>query len=209
MDILEEFYNSKLPTSEPLGYVYKSGNCVLLSAPHAVSQIRNGKEKFAEVETYNLIDVVSRLTGASMIAKTRNLGDDANFDMYSTYRDKIAEKIKSKKIRYILDIHNLNLKRGQTINLGTNHGFNVCGNFTLLDRIEKIFTNHNLETTTDYPFYAGDHTISGYFSKEYNIFCLQIEINSKLYQTEKDVKNLAETLVDIVKAVVAYDKVVS
>ena len=209
MDIIELFNKSKLPTNEPLGYTYRTGSNILLSAPHAVSQLRDGVTKFAEVETYNLIEVVKELTGASIIAKTCNLGDDANFDETSSYRDKIADMIKQKKIKYILDIHNLNLKRSQTINLGTNNGLNLGGNFTLLKRIQQIFEKNNLETTEDYPFYAGARTISSYFAKNYNVFCLQIEINSRLYKNPQDVKNLVETLAEVVRCIASYDKLMS
>ena len=207
MDIIEEFKKIVLPEAEPLGYTFKGGNNVLLSAPHAVTQTRNGKTKFAETETYNLIKLVANLSGASLIAKTSNLGDDANFDFNSNYRNKIAALIENKQINFLLDIHCLNNLRSQQINLGTNNKFNLVGNTILFSRIEHIFKKFGFETTEDYPFRASEKTIAGFFSKTYNVFALQIEINSSIFKNEKDLKNLINALTEIVKGIITYNKV--
>ncbi len=206
MDILENFYNVKLPVSEPLGYTIKLGNNILLSAPHAVSQTRNGNIKSAEAKTFNLIQTVADLTGASLIAKTCNDGDDANFDYNSNYRNKIASMLETKQVKYIIDVHCLKSERSQQINIGTNNGFNVVGNFSLLERIQQLFKNNNLTTTIDYPFVASSRTIAGFFSKTYNVFTLQIEINSGLFDTDKQLLNLINAFTQIVNSISSYDK---
>ncbi len=207
MDIIAEFNKIVLPETEPLGYTLKLGNSVLLSAPHAVTQTRNGKTKFAETQTYNLIKLVSNLTGASLIAKTSNMGDDANFDFNSNYRNKIASLIENNQVKFILDVHCLNNLRSQQINLGTNNKFNLVGNTILFSRIEHIFKKHGFETTEDYPFKASEKTIAGFFSKTYKVFALQIEINSAIFESDQRLKSLVNALTEIVKGIISYSKV--
>ncbi len=207
MDIIESFNSVVLPVDEPLGYTFKSGNMVLLSAPHAVTQTRNGKTKFAETQTYNLINVVSKLTGSSLIAKTSDLNDDANFDFNSNYRNKIASLIENDQVKFVLDIHCLNNLRSQQINLGTNNRFNLVGNTILFSRIEHIFKKHGFETTEDYPFKASEKTIAGFFSKTYKVFALQIEINSEIFENTERLKGLINALTEIVKGIITYSKV--
>lgn len=201
-----DFSKIELPIGDPLGYYVKEGNVVLISAPHAVSQTRNGKTKFSEPQTFKLAQILQEKTGCSVIIKTENQKDDANYYENSNYRNKIASLIEQGKIKYVLDLHNLNFKRSQQINLGTNYGFNVVGNFTLLNRIVQIFENNGFIVTKDFPFVAPQNTIAGFFSKNYRVFSLQIEINSGICKTEKGINNLVDSLTEIVKSILAYEK---
>ena len=120
--------------------------------------------------------------------------------------NKIASLIEQGKVKYIIDLHNLSYKRSQQINLGTNYGFNVVGNFTVLNRIIQIFENNGFVVTKDFPFVAPQNTIAGFFSKNYRVFSLQIEINSGICKTEDGINNLVDSLTEIVKSILAYEK---
>lgn len=49
---------------------------ILLSAPHAVRQGRNGNVKSAETLTGPIVEILCKTTGASGIIRTFNLDDD-------------------------------------------------------------------------------------------------------------------------------------
>ena len=207
MITLSDFEKINIPLNSISGFEFYLGNQVLISTPHAVTQTRNNKEKFAESESFKLASLVKDATGCSLITKTENLNDDANIDFNSNYRNKIAAQINLGNVKYIFDIHSLTDKRTEQINLGTNHGFNLVGNTVLFNRIKEIFKQNGFTTTIDYPFAAGQNTISGFFSKNYHIFCLQIEVNSVIYSNETSLNNLINALTQIVKATTALNKI--
>ena len=63
---------------------------VLLSAPHAVLQTRGGRIKQAERYTGMLCRLLNAHAGCPCIYKSRHLGDDANYDSVSDYRDALC-----------------------------------------------------------------------------------------------------------------------
>lgn len=206
MMTINEFEKIELPLGDPCGYYLNLGNNVLISAPHAVSQTRNGKLKFSEPQTFRLAKVLKDRTNCSVIVKTENLNDDANFEINSNYKNKIASLIEQEKIKYIIDLHGLNQKRSEQINFGTNYGFNLVGKISLFNRIVKTFENKGFKVSKDYPFIGYVNTISGFFSKHYKVFALQIEINSGITFKEESLNNLIEALVETIKIINAYDK---
>lgn len=207
MITINEFEKINIPQNPISGFEFFEGNKVLLSTPHAVSQTRNNTLKVAESETYKLAKIIADNTGCSLLTKTENLNDDANLEINNNYRNKIAGRIEQGKIKYIFDIHSLNSSRSQDINFGTNYGFNLVGNTTLFTRIKDVFKQHNFNPSTDFPFAASEKTITGFFSKHYHIFCLQIEVNSSIYKNEKQLNNLIDCLTQVVKITLASDKI--
>lgn len=206
MITLTEFEKINIPLNSISGFEFFEGNNVLLSTPHAVTQTRGAKQKFAEAETFRVASLVRAATGCSLITKTENLNDDANLDINNNYRNKIASQIEQNKVKFVFDIHSLTDKRTEQINLGTNHGFNLVGNTVLFERIKEIFNQNSFNTTTDYPFAASENTIAGFFSKHYHVFCLQIEVNSAIYKNEPMLNNLVNALTQIVKTTMALSK---
>ena len=171
-------------------------NNVLISAPHGVSQTRLGKHKVAEIGTIPLAVLLANATGSHALIKTKNNYDDANFDSDCMYRRALAKIIKEKNIKYLIDFHGLASHREMDINLGTNFGNNTKVNEpafkNLLALLKKEF-----KVVVDQPFMASETTISGHFSKEFNIFTIQIEVNCKITNRKEniaDFNNLASLI---------------
>ena len=80
----EKFYNSN--NSNSFNLLEEEYGGVIFSCPHAVSQTREGKEKLADIHTGPLGFALNSL-GFSVLVKTKNCGDDANYDMKSDYKD--------------------------------------------------------------------------------------------------------------------------
>ena len=81
---------------------------ILISAPHAVDQTRNNAIKFAEKETAVIAKALNKL-GYPTIIKTKNLNNDANYDLEtdSTYKQKLLKFCKENDIVFVLDLHQL------------------------------------------------------------------------------------------------------
>ncbi len=104
LQIEKSFTEESFPDES--GFLIKEGRIpFLVSAPHSVSQIRDGKWKIGEHRSGIVVEELQRLTGCYSIYKTKNNQEDANFDKKSSYRDAIINLVKKEKINYLLDIH--------------------------------------------------------------------------------------------------------
>ena len=118
--ILDYFYKQKHENS----FEFTLGNTtdILISAPHAVNQTRNEKEKFAEPYTAVIAKLLNKYYGYSIICKTKNIGDDANYDETSSYKDFLLKYCQKYKPILVIDLHGLAKNRDCTINLCTDFG---------------------------------------------------------------------------------------
>lgn len=179
-------------------------NKVILSAPHAVKQIRNGKDKACETRTKYIVDKVSKKTNTSCIYKTKCLNDDANYDDYSRYREKCSNIVQSENIKFLLDIHGMSAKREQDICIGVAHGNHIDNRVDILNYIVDIFKQNSFKNVSiDIPFAAsGKNCVSSYIHDKCGIITFQIELNYKYLSTiynEFDLEKIVDTLVSVVK----------
>lgn len=179
---------SFLDNNSQLDHVVIEGtNRVLISVPHGVFQVREGKEKPSEMGSVMTALQLQRLTDSHLIAKTKTNLDDANYDIDCPYRDTIARLIESGKVKYIIDIHGLAFKREMDINLGTNDGRNIRMDNEVFNGLVQILQDNGINVSIDQPFKGGDRTIAGAFASKYdNIWTLQIEVNARLTYDEKN-----------------------
>ena len=155
---------------------------VMISAPHSVSQWRNGRVKSAENSTGALAVIANEKLGCPAIFKTGNAHDDANYDETNPYRDMLAAYVANHDVKLLLDLHQLSCERPMEACVGTGRGRNVAGNTELVDLVVGAFRSAvSGEITIDDPFAAeGPHTIARDISSRCNIPCFQIELNSRL-----------------------------
>lgn len=154
----------------------------MFSAPHAVLQTRNGSLKAAERYTGMLCLLLNRRAGCPCIYKASHRNDDANFDPRSDYRDALCRYINEKKVRYLLDLHQLRPSRPMDVCLGTGLGKNLLGRDDVLTAAESAFREKGFApVTVDTPFSAsGRNTVSATVARVCAVPALQIELNSRL-----------------------------
>lgn len=167
-------------------FYIKGTNNILISCPHAVSQTRLGKLKVAEIGTLSFGYFLAQQTGSHYIVKTKNNFDDANFDAVSVYRENMKKIIKENDIKFIFDIHGLSKSHEIDLNFGTNHGENVKNDRELFESLIKGVKN-DFFYSIDNPYSGGYATISGYFSREFGVWTLQVEINCGITNEPKNV----------------------
>lgn len=186
-------------------YEILTGTCpVMISAPHSVSQTRNGKRKPAEPYTGALAKMLHNELSCSVIYKTRNLKDDANYDKNSPYKNDLAEYVQQNGIKCVIDLHQLSDSRNVMIDIGTNRMKNLYNDLKLLNIILEAFSKRNLGILQiDEPFAAsGEYTVSAFISSSCRIPCVQLEINSGLLRPaffNIKVRKVYEALVEIIQ----------
>ena len=100
---------------------------IMLSAPHSVAQTRDGKLKTAEPQTGMLVKLLHDELACPAIYKTKNCGDDANFDEESAYKRALQRYIRTHGVRFLIDLHQLSPDREVQIDIGTGKSKNLAG----------------------------------------------------------------------------------
>lgn len=182
-------------------HVIKGNIPVLVSAPHSVTQFRNGKTKTGEFRTGVLAQLLQEKTNCYSLFKTKNMQDDANFDSFSPYREFAKKLVVDEKIEFLLDLHIMAPHRPYDIDLGTGRGKNIQGKTEIVNEVEKIFRSNGVnEVRIDHLFTAVfPYTVSADISDRCNIFCLQIEMNWHLLEEIQSLTTVVTSLVQVIE----------
>lgn len=175
---------------------------VMISAPHSVEHMRNGEIKAAEPQTGALTMMLHHQTGCPVIYKTKNCGDDPNYDNDSPYKQALAEYIKNNGVAFLIDLHQLSPTREVQVHIGTGRMRNISSPEFFKEAV-KVFETRNIG-----PIHTGDpfdasmpYTISSYISSTCKISCLQIELNSDIVRSDGDnpkAEKVFEALADLI-----------
>ncbi len=161
---------------------------VLISAPHAMLQTRDGAIKCAERFTGMLCRLMHERIGCPVIYKTRHLRDDANHDPISDYRDALCRYVKQHDIRMVLDLHQMKPERKVDLCIGTAKGRNLQGRGEITSIAQECFHQQGVKhITVDEPFDAsGPNTVSATVASRCHIPALQLELNTRLLMNGYD-----------------------
>lgn len=169
-------------------HVFMVGNSgVLISVPHAVSQVRLGKYKPPEIGACAVGLHLASEGNHHFIAKTTNNHDDANFDENSSYKDSVRRIINKYGIKYFIDVHGLGAHRECDVNLGVHLGKNIEQDKGCFKKLCKALEEGGFLVKIDQPFMAGSQTLSGAMKNENEkLWTLQIEINCAITNQRKN-----------------------
>jgi hypothetical protein len=104
-------------------FVYCAGcNPILISAPHAAIHYRSGRKKREEGFTSAFAQLLGEKTGAHVMYTHYCSGDDPNWDAHNPYKQRLAEIIYKKRIRFVLDLHGMSNRHKIGMAIGTING---------------------------------------------------------------------------------------
>lgn len=164
---------------------------VLLSAPHSVRQLREGKIKGKDRYTGAITIELAKQTNSFAIYKTYNNQDDASYDIENNeYKEKVLELIDKHNIKVFLDIHGAKDTDEFDVDIGTDEKRNLNGKTQTLENLIKNLNEKGItKIGIDKKFKACTmHTLTKKIASSTNIACMQIEITRKyrdLEQVEK------------------------
>ena len=188
------FYSSKLGRKN---FIIKKGEgCVMLSAPHAAEQTRNGRKKYGEYITGVIVNMLHDELGVPIICKEKNCGDDANRDEKCRYKNKLKKYVEKNGIKYLIDLHQMNPEREEYVDIGTGEGKNVAMDPSIADIAVEVFADKGIPNVfVDKPFCAvHPYTVSAFISRECGIPCLQIELNTRIVSKRYDDNRFEEVM---------------
>ena len=184
-------YENKLLKEEQTFEVIEGKIPVLLSAPHSVRQLREGKIKGKDRYTGAITIELAKQTNSFAIYKTYNNQDDASYDIENNeYKEKVLELIDKHNIKVFLDIHGAKDTDEFDVDIGTDEKRNLNGKTQILENLIKNLNEKGItKIGIDKKFKACTmHTLTKKIASSTNIACMQIEITRKyrdLEQVEK------------------------
>ena len=179
---------------------------VLISAPHSVRQIRNGKIKGKDMLTGAIVKEITRRTSCWGIYKTHNNNDDASYDIENNnYFERALQIMKENNVKMFLDIHGAKDNEEFDIDIGTSNKENLNGREDVLKKIIDIFNKNGIQNIgIDQKFKANTmHTLTKKIALNVDIPCMQIEITKK-YRDLDQINNLEKVLNAITESVELY-----
>lgn len=189
-----EYYGTNVWTEEK--YRVLSGNTpIILSAPHAVNQLRGDDVRDAEKYTGSIVRYLSGATSSYAIFQLFTHSDPNN-DESNLYRNAIINLINSYNIKLLLDIHSSTFKDDTDIDIVTNRRETLCGNDQLIDKIKELGKKYALKTDeNNFPNKEKAYEIIGVSSLLCGIPSIRIVINNNSI----DIENNEEKFFRIIK----------
>lgn len=152
---------------------------VIVTAPHAVEQERDGKLKLAEPATRLLAERLHECAGITALIKTDEDKADPNADEHSPFRDTAVREVQRRGIVAGIDLHQMNPDRPDQVILGTGRGRNIHGNWAVRDIAVSEFNASGVPVLVDEIFPAmGLHRVSSDVALRTGIPYVQVEMNS-------------------------------
>lgn len=153
---------------------------LLLSAPHSVRQVRDGKIRRSDENTGSLAYLLSRETGCHAVAVKKLYGGDPEWDEKCIYKERLRKLVEEGGIRLVIDLHGASRQSEFDIDLGTMHGKSLLGNTTLLPTLKRCFHAEGILKITENAFPAEtQHTVTRYCCEELGVPAVQLEINHR------------------------------
>lgn len=162
--------------------IYLPGSApVIVTAPHASEQERDGKRKFAEPDTARIAAMLNRTVGAHAVIKPGGDLSDPNWDEQSDFRDTVVRIASRHEIRFGIDLHQMSPTRPQDIIIGTAYGRNLLGRSDLLNTVTDALVRFGVEPVVDEIFpAAGARRVSSDVAARSGVPYIQAEMNTRL-----------------------------
>ncbi|HYR21487.1 MAG TPA: hypothetical protein VEP30_01005 [Chthoniobacterales bacterium] len=162
---------------EPWFSVIDGTSHVLISAPHATAQIREGKSKFADAGTCALAVLLNRLAKTPVIYTTRQSPSDPNFYDDNEYKSTLAKLLDKYHPKLVLDLHASHFYRPYDVDFGTMGGKSLKGHGVWLRHLSECFIDAGFRDLSQDYFAASTNQTVTKFVRTKGVSCVQLEFN--------------------------------
>ena len=173
-----EYFGTNVWTDEK--YRVLSGNIpVLLSAPHAVNQIRGEDVRDAEKYTGGLVRYLAGATNSYAIFQLFT-HSDPNTDLESMYKDGVLNLVNGFNIKLLIDVHSSTFSDDTDIDIVSNNRETLNGMDKLIDKLKELGIKYNVTfDEKNFPNKEKENEIIYETSKTCGIPSFRIVINNK------------------------------
>ncbi|MEG2351576.1 MAG: hypothetical protein RSA10_02665 [Bacilli bacterium] len=196
------YYGTNVWTDEKFRVL--SGNIpVILSAPHAVNQLREDNIRDAEKYTGSLVRYISSSTSSYAIFQLFT-ASDPNYDVNHNYKSAIVNLVEANDIKFLIDLHSNKMNDSYDIDIATNNGATLMKREDLVQKLIALGEKYNLKIVENVVATANkEEEIINVVSKLCGIPCIQLVINEKLLETESNEENFQD-VVNIIEEIITY-----
>jgi hypothetical protein len=175
-----------LPPQNTAWYEVLDGTSkVLISAPHATAQSREGRLKDPDEGTGALAMVLNKLARTPVIYTTWASPSDPNFYDSNAYKEELERQIRLRKPLLVLDLHASNASRPYDMDFGTMHGKSLSGHENYLVLLRKRLQDAGIQNLSDNFFPAEKNATVTKFSNGHKVSSIQLEINASFLRPER------------------------
>ncbi len=199
-----EYYGTNSWTDEK--YRVISGSVpVLISAPHAVNQLRGEDVRDAEKYTGAIARYVSMATNSYAIFELFT-HEDPNNDGGSAYKDGVVNLLMACNIKMLLDIHSSTFSDDTDIDVVTNLHETLCGNDKLIDVIKELGKKYDVKVDeNNKPNKERKHEVINAGSLVCGVPSIRLVINNKSLDIINN-EDKFKKIVMLLQALVMYSK---
>lgn len=172
------------PTGTPWFEFQEGKSGVLVTAPHATAQSRQGRLKGSDLGTGALALVLNYLAGTPTLYTTWASPSDPNFYDENPFKDALASLVKQRKPRLVLDLHASREDRPYDLDFGTLRGDSLLGKNALLKRLQHHLTEAGIGNLSDNAFAGERQATVVRFLHRKGVPCIQLEINAHWLRPE-------------------------
>ena len=164
----------------------KGPSRVLVLAPHATAQMREGKMKEPDSGTGSLAMSLNRIAGTTVLVTTYMSPSDPNFYDQNAFKDEVARLVRDIHPVLVLDLHGSDPFRPYDVDLGTMHMASLLGHGDWISELQKYLRDEGiLNLSMDY-FSAEKNATDTRFVAKLGAPCIQLEINETRLLPGKD-----------------------
>jgi len=176
---------------------------ILILAPHATPQTREGKIKIADGGSGSLAITLAKATGATVIYTTYLSPQDPNYYDDNDFKQKVKEVVSKLKPKIVLDLHVSDSKRPYDIDFGTRHDTSLVGRHFLLDTLKYFCNQAGIMNLSKDFFAASEHQTDTKWVSNLGTPCIQCEINATMVMPDQgDI--YAERSSQLLNALISY-----
>jgi hypothetical protein len=171
-------YDSLPPVGADWFEVVLDTGRVLLVAPHATSQLREGQVKRADAGSGSLALILGRITGSTVIYTTYRSPADPNYYDNNEFKSRLRMLVDSLHPVLVLDLHASHWQRPYDIDFGTIGGESLRGRQDLLLALAQALQGEGLANFSQDRFAAATNQTVTKWIAGMGVPAMQLEINS-------------------------------
>ena len=174
---LAKRYDVPAPAGEAWFRILDGASHVMITAPHATAQTRQGSIKQADGGTGSLAYMLNKLAGCPVIYTTYRSPSDPNFYDDNAFKTAVSAMLVKYKPTLVLDIHASHWSRPYDVDFGTMGGASLLGNPRNLFQLAASLRNEGLDNfSQDYFAASANQTDTKWISRQ-GVPCIQCEFS--------------------------------
>jgi hypothetical protein len=187
--VLEKSFTAHYREVAPEGtnwFEYKKGERdILLLAPHATAQTREGKIKVADRGTGSLAVELNKLCGVHVLYTTYLSPSDPNYYDNNAFKDSLAQLLQRLKPILVIDLHASAESRPYDVDFGTMNGISLENKSQLLDSLIVQLHECGITNLSSNYFSAAINHTDTKFVHSRGVPCIQMEINANYLRPDQ------------------------